>query len=164
MSAVCLDMRNLLAMLQTPATPQSGIFIVGFVQATQSYFLKWIDFSSRSPRSEYWWGTLGATLIALIVSIPIGVVVGIVSIGMDFDAETAANFVTVPIQIFFTIAGIALGVRRLHDLNKSGWWMLLYLTIVGALVVIYWCCVKGEENENRFGPDPLAAPDTPTNT
>jgi uncharacterized membrane protein YhaH (DUF805 family) len=164
MSAVYLDMRNLLAMLQTPAKPQSGIFIVGFVQATKSYFLKWIDFSSRSPRSEYWWGTLGATLIALIVSIPIGVVVGIVSIGMDFDAETAANFVTVPIQIFFTIAGIALGVRRLHDLNKSGWWMLLYLTIVGALVVIYWCCVKGEENENRFGPDPLAAPDTPTNT
>ena len=164
MSAVCLDMRNLLAMLQTPATPQSGIFIVGFVQATKSYFLKWIDFSSRSPRSEYWWGTLGATLIALIVSIPIGVVVGIVSIGMDFDAETAANFVTVPIQIFFTIAGIALGVRRLHDLNKSGWWMLLYLTIVGALVVIYWCCVKGEENGNRFGPDPLEAPDTPAET
>ena len=137
---------------------------MGFVQATKSYFLKWIDFSSRSPRSEYWWGTLGATLIALIVSIPIGVVVGIVSIGMDFDAETAANFVTVPIQIFFTIAGIALGVRRLHDLNKSGWWMLLYLTIVGGLVVIYWCCVKGEESRNRFGPDPLAAPDTPANT
>ena len=89
---------------------------------------------------------------------------GIVALGMDFDAETAANFVSVPIQIFFTIAGIALGVRRLHDLNKSGWWMLLYLTIVGALVIIYWCCVKGEENENRFGRDPLAAPDTPANT
>ena len=125
---------------------------MGFVQATKNYFLKWLDFSSRSPRSEYWWGTLGATLIALVGSIPIGVVVGIVALGMDFDAETAANFVSVPIQIFFTIAGIALGVRRLHDLNKSGWWMLLYLTIVGALVVIYWCCVKGEENGNRFGP------------
>jgi uncharacterized membrane protein YhaH (DUF805 family) len=137
---------------------------VGFVQATKNYFLKWIDFSSRSPRSEYWWGTLGATLIALIFSIPIGVVVGIFSIGMDFDAETAANLVTIPIQIFFTIAGIALGVRRLHDLNKSGWWMLLYLTIVGALVVIYWCCVKGEENGNRFGPDPLAAANTPAET
>ena len=136
---------------------------MGFVQATKNYFLKWLDFSSRSPRSEYWWGTLGATLIALVGSIPIGVVVGIVALGMDFDAETAANFVSVPIQIFFTIAGIALGVRRLHDLNKSGWWMLLYLTIVGALVVIYWCCVKGEENENLFGPDPLEAPNTPAN-
>ena len=141
----------------------SGIITVGFVQATKNYFLKWLDFSSRSPRSEYWWGTLGATLIALVGSIPIGVVVGIVALGMDFDAETAANFVSVPIQIFFTIAGIALGVRRLHDLNKSGWWMLLYLTIVGALVVIYWCCVQGEENENRFGPDPLEAPNTPAN-
>ena len=137
---------------------------MGFVQATKNYFLKWLDFSSRSPRSGYWWGTLGATLIALVGSIPIGVVVGIVALGMDFDAETAANFVSVPIQIFFTIAGIALGVRRLHDLNKSGWWMLLYLTIVGGLVVIYWCCVKGEESRNRFGPDPLAAPDTPANT
>ena len=115
---------------------------MGFVQATKNYFLKWIGFSSRSPRSEYWLGTLGATLISLVVSIPIGVAVGIFSTGMDFDAETAANLVTIPIQIFFTIAGIALGVRRLHDLNRTGWWMLLYLTIVGALVVIYWCCVK----------------------
>ncbi len=137
---------------------------MGFVQATKNYFLKWIDFSSRSPRSEYWWGTLGASLVALIVSIPIGVVVGFASIGMDFDAETVANFVTIPLQIFFMIAGIALGVRRLHDINKSGWWMLLYLTIIGALVVIYWCCVKGEDNGNRFGPDPLSAPDTPAST
>ena len=90
---------------------------MGFVQATKNYFLKWIDFSSRSPRSEYWWGTLGASLVALIVSIPIGVVVGFASIGMDFDAETVANFVTIPLQIFFMIAGIALGVRRLHDIN-----------------------------------------------
>ena len=137
---------------------------MGFVQATKNYFLKWLDFSSRSPRSEYWWGTLGATLIALLGSIPIGVVVGFVSIGMDVNAETVANFVMIPIQIFFLIAGIALGVRRLHDLNKSGWWMLLYLTIVGGLVVIYWCCVKGEERGNRFGLDPLVAPNTPAET
>ena len=71
------------------------------VQATKNYFLKWLDFSSRSPRSEYWWGTLGATLIALVGSIPIGVVVGFVSIGMDVNAETVANFVMIPIQIFF---------------------------------------------------------------
>ena len=89
---------------------------------------------------------------------------GFVSIGMDVNAETVANFVMIPIQIFFLIAGIALGVRRLHDLNKSGWWMLLYLTIVGGLVVIYWCCVKGEESGNRFGPDPLVAPNTPAET
>jgi uncharacterized membrane protein YhaH (DUF805 family) len=137
---------------------------MGFVQATKNYFLKWIDFSSRSPRSEYWWGTLGATLVSLIASILIGVAVGIASIGMDFDAETAANLVTIPLQIFLMIAGIALGIRRLHDINKSGWWMLLYLTIVGALVVIYWCCVKGDDNGNRFGPDPLAAPDTSPST
>ena len=137
---------------------------MGFVQATKNYFLKWIDFSSRSPRSEFWWGTLGASLIGLIVGILFGVIAGIVSVGMDLEAETVANLMTIPFQIFVTVAGISLGVRRLHDLNRSGWWMLLYFTIIGILVLIYWYCLRGADDENRYGPDPLAASDTPADT
>ena len=61
----------------------------------------------------------------------------------------------VPFQIFVLIASTALAVRRLHEINKSGWWLLIYLTIVGILLLFYWACSKGDADENVFGPDPL---------
>ena len=137
---------------------------MGFIQATKNYFLKWVDFDTRSPRSEYWWGTLGATLVSIALGFILGVVAVAIGIATDFDMETVGNFLTIPLQIFLMIAGVALGVRRLHDLNKSGWWVLLYFTIVGVPVVIYWCCLKGDDGKNRFGSDPLEVPETAATT
>lgn len=54
------------------------------------------------------------------------------------------------------LPNIAVGVRRLHDLDKSGWWYLLILIpLVGALVLIYFFVQKGTDGPNRFGADPL---------
>ena len=61
----------------------------------------------------------------------------------------------VPIQIFLTIASVALVIRRLHDTDRSGWWYLIFLTIIGIFVLVIWYCQKGTEGENRFGKDPL---------
>ena len=118
-----------------------------FIESTKNYFLKWNDFSTRISRSEYWWGNLGATVIAGIV----GLAVGFLSVLIGFPSE----FAILPLQLFLLIAGIALSVRRLHDINKSGWWLLIYLTIVGILLLFYWACSKGDADENVFGPDPL---------
>jgi uncharacterized membrane protein YhaH (DUF805 family) len=55
------------------------------------------------------------------------------------------------------LPGIAVGVRRLHDTERSGWWMLLILIpLVGAIVLIVWFCTRGTIGQNRFGADPLA--------
>ena len=118
-----------------------------FIESTKNYFLKWDDFSTRISRSEFWWGNLGATITSTIV----GFAVGFLSVLTSFPSE----LVLLPLQLFLLIATIALSVRRLHDINKSGWWLLIYLTIVGMLVLFYWACSKGDADENVFGPDPL---------
>ncbi|MEM6851324.1 MAG: DUF805 domain-containing protein, partial [Pseudomonadota bacterium] len=51
------------------------------------------------------------------------------------------------------IPGIGLGVRRLHDIGRSGWWTLIAFTVIGLIPLIYWACQPGERSENRFGPD-----------
>ena len=55
------------------------------------------------------------------------------------------------------IAGLSLSVRRLHDIDRSGWWNLIIFTIIGIVVLLYWACKKGDEGENRFGADTLGS-------
>ena len=55
------------------------------------------------------------------------------------------------------LPSLALCVRRLHDIDRTGWWVLIAFTIIGAFLLIYWACVKGTTGPNRFGPDKLAA-------
>jgi hypothetical protein len=54
----------------------------------------------------------------------------------------------------------AMGVRRLHDTDRSGWWWLIgFIPLIGIIVLIVFGCFEGTRGPNRFGPDPLAAPD-----
>ena len=119
-----------------------------FIESTKNYFLKWDDFSTRISRSEFWWGNLGVTITSIIVNF-----------ALVFLSDLVGFFIgvvlLVPFQIFVLIASTALAVRRLHEINKSGWWLLIYLTIVGILLLFYWACSKGDADENVFGPDPL---------
>ena len=55
------------------------------------------------------------------------------------------------------VPNITVTVRRLHDVDRSGWWMLIPMTIIGIIPYLYWVCKKGDEGENRFGPEPLAS-------
>ena len=120
-----------------------------FIESTKNYFLKWNDFSTRISRSEFWWGSLGAIITSTIVSFA----VGFLSVLAGFPSA----LVLLPLQLFLLIATIALSVRRLHDINKSGWWLLIFLTIVGIFVLFYWACSKGDTDENVFGPNPIEA-------
>ena len=131
---------------------------MGFVAATKNYFIKWKDFDSRIPRSEFWWGNLGAMVISMLLGLAIGLMAGVAgaNLGYSWDAtEQFMNIVLLPWYIFTTVAGISLICRRLHDVNKSGWWILIFLTIVGTLFLIYWYCKKGDASDNRFGQNPL---------
>ena len=119
-----------------------------FIESTKNYFLKWNDFSTRISRSEFWWGNLGVTITSIIVNFALVFL-------SDLVGFFSVVVLHVPFQIFVLIASTALAVRRLHDINKSGWWLLIYLTIVGILLLFYWACSKGDADENVFGPDPL---------
>ena len=129
---------------------------MNFIEAINSYFINWSDFKSRSSRSEYWWAAL-----FVAIANPIAVFIIKFSItGLIYTAESTGvvveilvGFTTFFIQVFIIIAGTALTVRRLHDVNESGWWYLIIFTIIGIIPLLVWFCSKGTEGENRFGKD-----------
>ena len=131
---------------------------MNFTDAVKAYFLKWNDFRSRSSRSEYWWATLFLTLASFPVGYIIGFVIAILFLTAGFSETTMEIVVVIvmlPIQIFFIIASTCLVIRRLHDVDKSGWWYLIIFTIIGMIPLIIWYCSKGTNGDNRFGKDPL---------
>ena len=136
---------------------------MNFTQAVSSGYRKYVAFSGRSSRSEYWWWFL----YIILTSIVVGVIEGALGLGTGtgetVDGGVSASFAGGPLSIVWSLAhllpGIALSIRRLHDLDRSGWWLLIGLVpLVGAIVLIVFFCTKGTTGQNRFGPDPLGSP------
>ena len=124
------------------------------------------DFSGRSRRSEYWWTTLACSLLFIPVAVVLGIVVGLVA----QDSEEAAIVLLVVFYVVFIAGwgipfGLALTVRRLHDIGKSGWWLLLmilismipFVGIIGGIFLLVWYCTDSQVGDNRFGPNPKAS-------
>lgn len=106
---------------------------------TQHYF----DFNGRARRAEYWWYTLVYLILAVIVSV-------------------IANIVHLPIlssilSLAFLLPSLGVSVRRLHDGDHSGWWILIAFTGIGALLLLYWFVLEGTKGPNTYGPDPKGA-------
>jgi uncharacterized membrane protein YhaH (DUF805 family) len=59
-------------------------------------------------------------------------------------------------SIALFLPGLAVSIRHLHDIDRTGYWVLIALTGIGILLLIYWACVRGTEGDNDFGSDPLA--------
>jgi uncharacterized membrane protein YhaH (DUF805 family) len=114
---------------------------MSFGEAIASGFAHYVNFQGRAPRSEFWYWFL----FVLILSI----------IGNIVDAIIGMPAVGVIISLGLLLPGISMGIRRLHDLDRTGWWYLLVLTGIGAILLIIWACMKGTSGPNRFGPDPL---------
>jgi len=119
---------------------------MNFGQAIASGFQNYVNFSDRAPRSEFWYWTLFAVL-ASIVSAFID--------RMLFDDWAMSPFNSA-VGLALFLPGLAVSVRRLHDLDRTGWWILLILTVIGTILLIVWNCMRGTPGPNRFGPDPLA--------
>ena len=132
---------------------------MGPVVATKSFFVKWLDYDSRSSRSEYWWATLivniGSNLVGGVIGFLVGFVLSLFGASLDV-INIVLLIIILPLVVFLVIASFALSVRRLHDVGRSGWWLLLSLTIIGIPILLFWYCSKGKEETNKFGADPLA--------
>ena len=120
---------------------------MGFGTAITTCFRKYVDFSGRARRSEFWFFYLFYTLVVLGLMIVDLVIFGIES-GI-FPFTWLASLV-------FFLPWIAATVRRLHDRAHSGWTLLIYIIpLVGPIIIIAWLCMRGTDGPNRFGPDPL---------
>jgi uncharacterized membrane protein YhaH (DUF805 family) len=118
---------------------------MNFTQAIASGFQNYVNFSGRAPRSEYWFWTLFVVLLSIAA--------GLIDLALfrSFDFSPLQSLV----GLGLFIPGLAVSIRRLHDLDRTGWWFLLVFTIIGAIVLLVWNCMRGTIGPNRFGPDPL---------
>jgi len=113
---------------------------------------KYAIFEGRAQRAAYWY----FVLLNLIISLAIGIVEVMVGIA---DAETAYGPVSALYSLFIFLPATALLARRLHDVGRSGWWILLMLIpIIGFFVLLFWTIQDSEPGDNRYGPNPKAAP------
>jgi uncharacterized membrane protein YhaH (DUF805 family) len=116
---------------------------MNFITAIKLCFIRYAQFSGRASRSEFWFfvlfGILGSWIAIIIDTM-------ILNYSWEKDGPVYLIF-----QIIILIPSIAVGARRLHDLNKSGWWQLLVFTIIGLIPLIYWWSKIGENKRNNHG-------------
>jgi len=98
--------------------------------AIRSVLSNYATFSGRAPRSEYWWWILFILILSALTA-------GIDGVLFGFGPE-AMQPVSLIVTLGLILPSIAVGVRRLHDTGKSGWWYLIVLTGIGALVLIWF--------------------------
>ena len=118
---------------------------MGFTEAVRSVVVaRYADFQGRAPRSELWW----FVLFYLLLSFAVG------AVGALSDALGGILNLVVTIGLFVPI--IAVQIRRLHDTDRTGWWVLIGLIpLIGTIVLIVFFVQRGTDGDNRFGPDPL---------
>jgi uncharacterized membrane protein YhaH (DUF805 family) len=94
---------------------------------------KYAVFSGRATRSEYWWFTLCQVLIV---------------IGMSIVSENLGGLA----MLVLLMPALSVSARRLHDLGRSGWWLLIgFIPLVGNLVLLFWAVQPSQAGENPYG-------------
>ena len=109
------------------------------------------NFSGRAQRVEYW--------MFLLINVVISVVLAIVEQTAGLTSEPNAlgqtqGYLTPIYSLIVLIPSLAVTVRRLHDVGKSGWLILIALTCIGVIPLLIWYISAGTEGDNQYGPDP----------
>ncbi|KAB2314663.1 DUF805 domain-containing protein [Betaproteobacteria bacterium SCN2] len=117
-----------------------------FLKAVKSF-----SFEGRARRKEYWM----FVLIAVIISLVLGFIDGLLGI---YSEGAGIGLLGGIFAISILIQSIAVGVRRLHDTGRSGWWLLINLVpFVGWVIVLALMAMEGKRGDNPYGADPKAA-------
>ena len=123
---------------------------MNFMDSIKLGFSNYVNFTGRACRSEYWYWFLFVTIVSVVTII----IYAVIGASVTNTIWSLATF----------LPSLAIAIRRLHDLDRSGWWILLGLIpLVGIIVLLIWYCSKGTDGPNRFGQDRLAgmAPPVP---
>ena len=117
---------------------------MNFQSSIKTCFNKFAVFSGRASRSEFWFFVLFGFLGGIIT-----IIIDVMILGYPYEENGPINLI---FSVAIIIPSIAVAARRLHDINKSGWWQLLWITIIGGILLIIWHATEGENKKNKFGP------------
>ena len=116
---------------------------MNFQTSIKTCFNKFAVFSGRASRSEFWFFVLFGFLGGIIA-----IIIDVMILGYPYEENGPINLI---FSVAIIIPSIAVAARRLHDINKSGWWQLLWITIIGGILLIIWHATEGENKKNKFG-------------
>ena len=109
------------------------------------------NFNGRASRPEFWWWVLALVLLQIVTATIDRVVIAPL-LGMDPLDPGAGQPLSLLVALALLLPCLAVCVRRLHDVDRSGWWYFLgLLPIVGPLVLLFWYVQPGTDGDNRFG-------------
>ena len=109
---------------------------------------KYTDFSGRAPRAEYWWFYLLIIIVYVVAMIVDSI------LGTD-QAVGPYGIVMANSMLALLVPSLAAGVRRLHDTERSGWWLLIaFIPLIGVIVLLVFFVSGGTAGPNKFGDDP----------
>lgn len=114
----------------------------GLFDWTMKCLKNYANFSGRARRKEYWYFYLFQILIGLLIGLGLGIM------GMSDNGIDAISGL---LSLFFLLPTLAAGVRRLHDVDRSGWWMLLMFTIIGLIPLLIWTVMETKPESNQWG-------------
>lgn len=114
---------------------------MSFTEAVKSGFDNYVNFSGRASRPAYWWWFLFAILVSIVANI--------------IDAALDVAIVSIIVALALFLPGLAVAVRRLHDTDRSGWWILIGLIpLIGFIVLLVFFLQKSDPVDNQHGPPP----------
>lgn len=126
--------------------------------AIKTCFSKYVTFSGRARRSEFWWFFLFTMVGNMVLSIVDSTLFGTVTtMPGGFQASTNTPIFSGLFGLAVILPSISVAVRRLHDTDRSGWlyWLVL-IPIIGWIILIVWYATQGTEGKNSYGDDPLS--------
>ena len=115
---------------------------MSFMESITTVLQKYCDFNGRARRSEYWWFALAYSILSSVLS----------ALSQNSTIFMILNLI---VALGLLLPSLGVSVRRLHDIGKSGWYLLFALIpVVGAIIVIIWHCKDSQPGENQYGPNP----------
>ncbi|KIO50587.1 DUF805 domain-containing protein [Flavobacterium hibernum] len=112
-------------------------------------FDNYANFSGRARRSEYWYYTLATIIISMLL----GLVDFVSNLTIGLNPGMGITRAIYSLLVF--LPGLAVMVRRLHDVGKSGWFFfIIFIPLAGVIWLLIVLCTEGDSGPNAYGPDP----------
>jgi uncharacterized membrane protein YhaH (DUF805 family) len=116
-----------------------------FGEAVRSGFEHYAKFDGRASRPAFWWWVLFVFLVGIAANI--------------IDLAIGAPVFSAIVGLGLLLPNLSVSIRRLHDIDRTGWWVLIWLIpLIGWIVLLVFYLQQGDAGENRFGAPPATAP------
>ncbi len=135
---------------------------MNFIQSISTCMRKYVTFSGRATRSEFWWFYLFTVLVNLVATSQASSFVPTLLDGQDMTENESSYFLnnffflylSTITSLILLLPSLAVAVRRLHDVGRSGLWILIAFTVIGIIPLLIWYVTDTKDEENVYGPNP----------